>query len=96
MLNTDGVAKGTPGIAGWGGVIRDWRGQFICAFTAIFGICTTYRAELMAVSIGLDMAHDLGIQKLEVQIDNEACAHVIKNLDYQGGECYHIIIIVVV
>ncbi|KAL2943952.1 hypothetical protein RDABS01_032299 [Bienertia sinuspersici] len=67
VLNTDGATKGAPGIARGGGVLRGWRRGFIRAFSSSFGICKTYRAKLMAVSIGLDMARDLGIQKLEIK-----------------------------
>lgn len=45
----------------------------------------------MAVSLGIDMAKEMGITKLEIQMDNEACVHVLKNMEFNGGECCHII-----
>lgn len=90
-MNTDGASKGTPGPAGGGGVIRDTNGTFHLAFIANFGICSAFKAEFMALSIGIDMAMEMGCKKLVIQVDNEACVHVLKRSEYQGGECYHII-----
>lgn len=39
-LNTDGAAKGAPGLAGGGGILRDHRGGFIKGFSAKYGIGT--------------------------------------------------------
>lgn len=33
----------------------------------------------------------MGIQRLILQMDNQACIEAIKNADHQGGECYHIL-----
>lgn len=82
VLNTDGASKGTPGRAGGGGIIRDCSGTFQRAFSANFGICTAFRAELKAVSLGMDMAKEMGINKLEIQMDNEACVQVLQSTDY--------------
>lgn len=48
-------------LEGGGGLIRDERGVFVKAFTANFGICTTFKAEIKVALIGLQMAHELGI-----------------------------------
>lgn len=78
-LNTDGASKGTPGPAGGGGVIRDCRGVFTRAFTANFAVCTAFKAELWAAAIGLEMARNMGIKKLILQMDSAVCIEVIKN-----------------
>lgn len=54
-LNTDGAARGTPGQAGGGGLIRDTMGGFKIAFAASYGICSAYRAEMSAVAQGLNI-----------------------------------------
>lgn len=36
------------------------------------------------------MAHEIGIQKLILQMDNEACVHVIKSSAIHVSEAYHI------
>ena len=90
-LNTDGAAKGQPGHAGGGGLLRDHRGVFLRGFAANIGICSAYKAELMAAVLGLEMAVEMNIHKLFLQMDNQACIEGIKNADYQGGECFHIL-----
>lgn len=67
-LNTDGASKGTTGLAGGGGLLQGSRGSFIRGFSANFGSCSAYRAELTAATIGLEMAKELGITKLELQM----------------------------
>ncbi|KNA19524.1 hypothetical protein SOVF_059630 [Spinacia oleracea] len=90
-LNTDGASKGSPGPAGGGGALRDQTGCFIKGFAANFGLCSSYKAELLAASIGLEMAKNMGIEKLVLQMDNQACLEALQNDEYQGGECFHII-----
>lgn len=52
-LNIDGAAKGNPGEAGAGGLIRGHRGEVHKVFALNCGICTSTKAELMAVLKGL-------------------------------------------
>lgn len=91
MLNTNGAAKGTPGQAGGGGVLRDCSGRFVRGFAARFGVCNAFKAEIWAAEIGLAMAKEMNITKLVLQLDNQACVEALKNQDYQGGECCHIL-----
>ncbi|KAL2934770.1 hypothetical protein RDABS01_017889 [Bienertia sinuspersici] len=65
--------------------------RFMRAFIANLSTCSLYKAEIMAIMFRLELAQDIGSQKLEVQMDNEACVEVLKNPHYQGGECYHLI-----
>lgn len=43
--NTDGAAKGNPGISGGGGAVRDSWGRFIFAYAVPYGISTNFVAE---------------------------------------------------
>lgn len=45
----------------------------------------------MAAMLGLEMARHMNIKKLKLQIDNEACIQVIKNKEYEVGECHYIV-----
>ncbi|KAL4329123.1 hypothetical protein AHAS_Ahas13G0268600 [Arachis hypogaea] len=45
-VNTDGVAKENPGMAGCGGLIRNYQGRWIAGFVANISYCTAYYAEL--------------------------------------------------
>ena len=90
-INTDGAAKGSPGPSGGGGVLRDNRGMFLRGFAANFGMGSAFKAELLAAEIGLEMAVQLGIQKIILQMDNKACLEGLKNPDYHGGEHFHVL-----
>ncbi|XP_021726206.1 uncharacterized protein LOC110693390 [Chenopodium quinoa] len=85
-LNTDGAAKGNPGYAGGGGIIRDCQGNFMQCFTTNFGICSAFRAELLAAEIGLQMASKMGLNKLVLQMDNKAGIEALSKGVVQGGE----------
>lgn len=60
-LNTDDAAKGCPGHAGRGTIIRDQHSSFISAFIGNFGHCTSFRAKVTTLVSGLDLVHDLQI-----------------------------------
>lgn len=90
-LNTDGAARGSPGPAGGGGVLRDCRGHFIRGFAANFGHCNAYKAEVLALELGLRMAQQQGITKLIIQMDNKACIEALQNDQLLGGEYVHLL-----
>ena len=52
-INTDGAARGAPGIAGAGGIFRDHRGIAIASFAAPLEVCYAFEAELQAVIIAI-------------------------------------------
>lgn len=45
----------------------------------------------MASALGLEMAKDLSISKLEFQMDNKACIEALQNANHHGGECFHLL-----
>lgn len=55
-MNTDGAAKGNPGEAGAGGIIRGPRGELFEMFAANCGVYSSTKAELLAVMRGLATA----------------------------------------
>lgn len=76
-LNTDGAAKGNPGPAGAGGLIRGHRGELFEAFVVNCGVCSCTRAELIAVLRGLSMAWNGGHRKVHVEVDSEVVVHLL-------------------
>lgn len=90
-LNSNGASKGDTGLAGGGGIFRDFRGSFIRAYSTNFGTCLAYKAEIFATTLGLEIAYNLDVTKLVLQMDNQACIEVFQNADYHGGEGYHLI-----
>ncbi|KAK0594528.1 hypothetical protein LWI29_006366 [Acer saccharum] len=49
-FNVDGSARGVPGHAGVGGVLRDCRGRVLCVFSEYVGIQDSVTAELRAIA----------------------------------------------
>ncbi|KAL2902360.1 hypothetical protein RDABS01_027442 [Bienertia sinuspersici] len=84
-LNTDGAAKGTPGPAGGGGLLRDYTGSCLGAFSMNLGVCNAIRAELMALKQGLLLARLKSIKKLDIRVDSEACVKLLNTETEQHG-----------
>ena len=76
-LNTDGAAKGNPGAAGGGGLIRGHRGELFEMFAMNCGQCSCTRAELLAVMRGLVVAWDGGHRKVHVELDSEVVVRML-------------------
>ncbi|CAN1747934.1 Putative ribonuclease H protein At1g65750 [Linum perenne] len=69
-------------MAAAGGVIRNWEGRIVDAFTFNLGKCSITRAELTGAVTGIERAWDLGVRELTVQLDS-LCA--IKLLSDSGS-----------
>ncbi|PKI40487.1 hypothetical protein CRG98_039123 [Punica granatum] len=78
-VNTNGAAKGKPGMAGAGGLIRDDFGRWLGGFSQNIGITTSIAAELWAVKMGLELAWDLGVTKLILEVDFEVVCHFLRS-----------------
>ncbi|XP_062024349.1 uncharacterized protein LOC133740388 [Rosa rugosa] len=55
-VNTDGAARGTPGLAGYGGIFRDHLGNCMGCFAGSLGIATALEAELQAIIHAVSIA----------------------------------------
>ena len=80
-LNTDGASFGNPGKAGGGGLIRDSEGRWLKGFSRAIGHTTSVVAELWAVRDGLNLAIQLGISCLEVELDAKIVVELLENND---------------
>ena len=90
-LNTDGAAKGSPSQAGGGVIIRDHRGGLVSAMAMNIGVCHAFKAEVMALLKGLELARELKISKLQIQLDNLACVQMLQARDSGRNECTHLL-----
>jgi ribonuclease HI len=71
VLNTDGGARGNPGPAGIGVVLKDADGIVIDEIAEPIGETTNNVAEYEALIAGLELALDRGVSELEIYLDSE-------------------------
>ena len=71
VLNTDGGARGNPGPAGIGAVLRDEEGEVIGEIARGIGQATNNVAEYTALIEGLEMARKLGVTEIDIRVDSE-------------------------
>lgn len=91
VLNTDGAARGSPSAAGGGAIIRNHCGTFLSAITLNFGSCHALRAEVLALLRGLELARNLHVSNLIVQLDSQTCVQAIHAGSSNVGGCTHLI-----
>jgi ribonuclease HI len=70
-IYTDGGARGNPGPAGAGAVIKDEKGETIKNFSRFLGEATNNQAEYQALILGLEKARDLGVKEIDCFLDSE-------------------------
>jgi ribonuclease HI len=76
ILNTDGGARGNPGPAGIGAVVRNEKGLIIGQYKKYIGETTNNQAEYKALILGLEEAWKISniqnpIVDLEIRMDSE-------------------------
>lgn len=67
----DGGARGNPGPAAGGAVLYDEAGNVLAELGVYLGTATNNQAEYTGIIIGLEKAHELGIDALDVCLDSE-------------------------
>jgi ribonuclease HI len=78
MLWTDGGARGNPGPAGAGFVLKSAAGEVLAAEGHFLGHTTNNVAEYRALLLGLRSALDLGVKRLEIRADSELLIKQLK------------------
>lgn len=71
ILWSDGAARGNPGPAGIGAVLKSRDGDLLAECSDYLGHTTNNVAEYRALISGLERASQLGIERLEVRADSE-------------------------
>lgn len=74
----DGAARGNPGPAGLGVIIKDETKKTIKEFYKYIGIATNNIAEYNALVYGLQEAHMLGVDEVMLNLDSELVAQQLK------------------
>jgi ribonuclease HI len=70
-LSTDGGARGNPGPAAYGYVLEADDGTVLAAHGETIGTATNNVAEYRALVAGLEKAHELQVDEVEVVSDSE-------------------------
>ncbi len=80
IINTDGAARGNPGPAGIGVVIKDEGGVIIKEIAEYLGETTNNQAEYRALIAALKSAVELGAESVAVFADSELMVKQVKGL----------------
>ncbi|KAL0296081.1 UNVERIFIED_CONTAM: putative ribonuclease H protein [Sesamum radiatum] len=76
-LNTDGASKGNPGVAGAGGIVRDYEGKVILAFSEPIGFTNNMVVVMHVVLRGLGIYLEKGLSKVWLELDALHVIHLI-------------------
>jgi broad specificity phosphatase PhoE/ribonuclease HI len=72
VVEADGGARGNPGPAGWGAVVREAAtGEILLERYGSLGVTTNNVAEYMGLIAGLRAAHELGATHVDVRMDSK-------------------------
>ncbi len=77
IINVDGAARGNPGPAAIGAIIKDEAGNVIGRISRAIGVTTNNQAEYRAIIAGLEKAVKAGIRQVIVQSDSELVVNQI-------------------
>jgi ribonuclease HI len=81
LIYTDGAARGNPGLAGLGAVLRDAEtGETLAELATFLGVRTNNFAEWTAVEAALAEAHRLGATHVDLRMDSELVARQITGI----------------
>jgi probable phosphoglycerate mutase len=71
IVEADGGARGNPGPAGYGAVVRSPGGDVLAEAAAALGVTTNNVAEYSGLIAGLKAAADLGADEVDVRMDSK-------------------------
>jgi len=80
LIHTDGAARGNPGPAGAGAVLRDSDGLVVAEIAEPLGRATNNVAEWTAVLLALEEARRLGATQVDLRMDSELVARQITGI----------------
>ena len=80
LIHTDGAARGNPGPAGAGAILRDAEGNVVAEIAEPLGRATNNVAEWTAVRLALEEACRLGATHVDMRMDSELVARQISGV----------------
>lgn len=78
--NVDGAARGNPGPAAYGVLIRDGRGEVVAKLKKYIGRMTNNVAEYYGLIAALDYAQSHGVKALRIESDSELMVKQMRGL----------------
>jgi ribonuclease HI len=81
-VNVDGGARGNPGPAAIGAIVRDGDGEVLAEEGRPIGRATNNVAEYRALLLGIERARDLGAEEIELVGDSELVVKQVRG-DYR-------------
>lgn len=78
-LNVDGSSLGNPGRSGFGGIIRNWQGEWCTGFSGFCRFTDNLNAELLAIYQGLKLAWQEGYAPLICESDSRSALSLIQD-----------------
>ena len=81
-LNTNGLATGSFGMAGGGGLIRDGNGDWIIGFARKIRTTTSFLTELWALRDGLFLCLQIQSQAVCIELDAKAMVDALNSQSY--------------
>ena len=78
-MNTDGAARGNPGRAGCGGLIRSENRDWLGGFSRSIGCTSSFMAELWGLRDGLNLCYEMHLSAVDVQLDAKAVVQLLAN-----------------
>ena len=80
LIYTDGAARGNPGPAGAGAILRDPDGAVLAEIAEPLGHATNNVAEWTAVLLALEEARRLGATQVDLRMDSQLVARQISGI----------------
>ena len=85
-LNTNGSTLGSPGLAGGGGLIWDYHGNWVLGFARAIGFTSSIAAKLWAIRDGLTQCCNVSLEAVEVEIDASATVSLVSQATHTNDE----------
>uniref|UniRef100_A0A2C9VZT4 RNase H type-1 domain-containing protein n=1 Tax=Manihot esculenta TaxID=3983 RepID=A0A2C9VZT4_MANES len=90
-LNVDGSCLGNPGPASIGGLLRDASANWLSGFGLNIGEMSILNAEIIGISIGLQLAWSMGFRRVIVESDSLQAVRLINEKDISAHPLGHLI-----
>ncbi|KAL0002820.1 hypothetical protein SO802_016601 [Lithocarpus litseifolius] len=78
-LNSDGSARGNPGLACSGGLIRNEKGEWVKGYARAIGITSSVAAEFWALRDGIRLCIALKLPAVEIELDAKVVIDLVRN-----------------